>query len=635
MINHIKKHLDYIVIIIISGFISLYITCLINERTLTTNLQRSFIYVYFFVIIVIALHVLAKKFTLIIKKNKVKKLLGGLILISLGGCLITSNYFLPRVCKANDVTINILADKNHDSQGQETWITGIKVNGVSQNIANYANNDTGWSYKENSLYGNAADSGQLNLKLSKAKKIELSFVKHKWSGNIEIKNGDFTQIYDLYDEEGSTLITQIPTLQEDYRGWIRLFLICGLFFIYLLILYLFIYLYWKLKKSGMYYCKNRDSASKHKTLRTKNSNGDKIEYLEGLRAICALIVLFNHFTALFFPKIFNDITLRTAPIYFLINGENAVIIFFCISSYLLGYKYFKHPNISMFISTIFKRYFRLILPCLFSIILSYILIRNSLMYANILNNEYIIWEFPPNLKDALYEGIIGIFTGKSTNYNVALWTIKYEITGPLLAITILSIFGLYKKRGIVYGICLIYFRYSYFSAFIIGVIISDIVINHKYLYEKLSAIYVNILLFVIGFILSMYPVTINTSDELFSIMQKISGYQPIFWRIIGSSILFLFVINSKCFQKILSLKFLTHIGKLSFSIYVIHLAILGSFSSWLYLNLIKVIPYILSVLVTLICSMLVIYLVSLLIYKYIDTNGIKLSNLIYTKYFKT
>lgn len=56
--------------------------------------------------------------------------------------------------------------------------------------------------------------------------------------------------------------------------------------------------------------------------------------------MCALIVLCNHFAALFFPWIYDYGIFSKSLLYFFINGENAVIIFFCISSYLLGYRYF-------------------------------------------------------------------------------------------------------------------------------------------------------------------------------------------------------------------------------------------------------------------------------------------------------
>ena len=60
--------------------------------------------------------------------------------------------------------------------------------------------------------------------------------KHAWSGKIEVVvNGD-RKIYDLYDENGNTLIIKIDNLSKNYNQFIQLLLFVG----YVLLIYEFI-----------------------------------------------------------------------------------------------------------------------------------------------------------------------------------------------------------------------------------------------------------------------------------------------------------------------------------------------------------------------------------------------------------
>ncbi|PXX48948.1 hypothetical protein DFR60_115122 [Hungatella effluvii] len=123
----------------------------------------------------------------------------------------------------------------------------------------------------------------------------------------------------------------------------------------------------------------------------------------------------------------------------------------------------------------------------------------------------------------------------------------YEIKGPLLVIAILSIFGSYKKRSIIYILCLIYFNNSYLLAFITGIIISDFSVNCHFIKKKFYTKIISTIVFFTGIILSMYPVIINNFTGIYHIMQKISDDKTLFWRLIGSSMIFFGIININWF----------------------------------------------------------------------------------------
>lgn len=370
---------------------------------------------------------------------------------------------------------------------------------------------------------------------------------------------------------------------------------------------------------------------------------NRIKYIDGFRGLATLVVLFNHFAGLFYPTMFSysadkahasmELFFSTTPLFALINGQGAVIIFFMLSGYLLSCKYFIKKDRDILISTAIRRYFRLLPPCLLSILVGYLLIKYSLTSADQVYSEYILWKFNPSLSDAIREGFYGIFTGTSSSYNIALWTIAYEIKGTYLVLAILSLLGNYRKRYIVYFLSILIFRNSFFAAFIIGLLLSDLKINKEHILKSINKPLINVVLLLAGLMLTIYPVTFTNHNYMYGIMQKLSGNNELVYRIIGASMIFLVVLNSALIQRFLNLRALTKIGEVSFSIYVIHLAIMGSISSSLFLYINRYLTYNISAVISIIISSIFIYIIAKLMHKYIDYNGVKLSNTIYIKFF--
>lgn len=364
---------------------------------------------------------------------------------------------------------------------------------------------------------------------------------------------------------------------------------------------------------------------------------ERIKYFDGLRAIAAFIVLGNHIAALFFPWMFNEQPFGTTPLFALINGETAVIIFFILSGYLISNKYFAKSNNEFLISTALKRYFTLVLPCLFSIMVGYIIVRFSLSPASKLNPNYTFWSFVPSLKDAIYQGTIGIFReGNSNAYNIPLWTIAYEINGTFITVALLAIFGKYKIRYFIYALFILLVKNNLNSGFIvcfvIGIFLNDLNVNQKFNYKLFKSPILHIFLLVLGLILTVYPVTLVGKHEyIHGLMQKFSGNNDLIYRIIGATIIFFVLLNSSVLQKILSIKLLNKIGEVSFSIYVIHLSILGTLTSYMVFELNKYLEPRYSALIAIPISCLVIYIAGVLIHKYIYLNGVKMANFICKK----
>ncbi len=173
----------------------------------------------------------------------------------------------------------------------------------------------------------------------------------------------------------------------------------------------------------------------------------KFTYLDSVRGLACLMVVFSHCTLTFFPYIHN---LENAVIpeanYFqgflnqsifgvTYSGTAAVYIFFVLSGIVLSYSFEKklHPNmLKLFIA----RYFRLMIPALASCIIALIV---YLTFSNSINNNTTLPDWirsiaisNPKFSDAIYNGTISPFIFQKSSYNVVLWTMGIEFFGSIL-----------------------------------------------------------------------------------------------------------------------------------------------------------------------------------------------------------
>lgn len=223
--------------IVINGVLALYFTCLINEITLTTNLQRAFIWLYFDFIFMVGLYFLIKKIS---AWNKLISKMAFLIIIVLSfiSTLIIGPKLIPMNPRLVNLNLNISENRNDKSNGNEVWLTSIVINGEKVNLHNVTLDGTGWIYKDNIIFGEGnSDIKNLNLSFLKVKTMDLTIVKHQWSGIISIDSNGIMKSYDLYDEKGGILTINIPIKNNAYSGILNNVLYLGIFEIFCLLYY--------------------------------------------------------------------------------------------------------------------------------------------------------------------------------------------------------------------------------------------------------------------------------------------------------------------------------------------------------------------------------------------------------------
>lgn len=212
---------------ILCGFSALYLTCILDQMTLVTNLQRMFVWCYFFILFFLILWFVRKKIILFVKQYI--KIVIICVFVLLGWSLVSSEFFLPKKYLNNEFVISILEENNNDAKGKEAWLQAISLDGEEQPLDLIQDIDEGWTLNGNVVYGSYDNSGALVVDLPEAKTIKLTFGMHLWSGIIEIQSDNFDIKYDLYDAVGNECVIEIPGNNRDYVGISRLILLLGYF----------------------------------------------------------------------------------------------------------------------------------------------------------------------------------------------------------------------------------------------------------------------------------------------------------------------------------------------------------------------------------------------------------------------
>ena len=194
----------------------------------------------------------------------------------------------------------------------------------------------------------------------------------------------------------------------------------------------------------------------------------KLVFLEGLRGLAALAVLFEHLRWTFFMNVTQRIGERYGrPFKVLlegfIDGNHAVWLFWVMSGFVLSYRFHHTGDPAArqadLAGSAFKRYPRLLLPVLASVLLAWSLhaagaMRNAEL-AERFGHPYESWlgtfyQFEPELPDALAEAFWRSFFDHDPvrTYNPVLWTMEVELWGSFLLFSYLALVGRHPLRGV-------------------------------------------------------------------------------------------------------------------------------------------------------------------------------------------
>ncbi len=308
---------------------------------------------------------------------------------------------------------------------------------------------------------------------------------------------------------------------------------------------------------------------------------------------------------------------------------------------MLSHRFFQEKRTDIIVSSAIRRYFRLVIPVLVSVWVVYalLLVNSFVAYKDVLavtysplktdysvlsKNWLTVWKF------ALYDA----FFAWDSRYNPVLWTMAYELFGSFLVFSFLALFGTARNRYLIYVFLLLYLQDSYFSAFLLGLILSDLVCHWESLIAQASK-KLTIPALLIGLYLGSYPY-IDPSDTIYDILDvSFLGLDSIVVNhTAGACLVMIALLGSPRLQRLFSSRLFLFLGEISFSLYLLHFTIMCSLSTYLFTQFTERFDYHTSVLLSTLATLPVMLAASFVMYKYVDAPAIQCSKQIYHRFFR-
>lgn len=389
----------------------------------------------------------------------------------------------------------------------------------------------------------------------------------------------------------------------------------------------------------------------------QKSETPSLEWLNGLRGIAAFQVILLHFFAYFYPAFAGTgtngryaeagISFYQSPFFFLLDGYTAVHLFFIMSGFVLAMA-FENDRRS-FSGKIVKRSIRLALPAAMATLLSYGLFamaptlsqltyqitqsdwQNSIFHLQ-LNSIRITKEILVSNIFLGYQGtsilkttpIAGLLQPLATSGNAPTWTLHIEFWGSMLLLALSAAKNSPPKKYYIFIILIFVLTIgtSFYILFMAGFLSSRF---RNQLSEKK---YFGTTLIAIG-ILFPYFIPKEFLEFLFEISSKtpfLHSENPTeLVRTLSASIIFWGILQSGQAKRALEFKSFRWLGKISFSLYLVHFPLLFTLGAFVMLSSIPFMGYVPSSIVTFFTFVIVSLLVASAFERWIDRPAILLS----------
>lgn len=378
----------------------------------------------------------------------------------------------------------------------------------------------------------------------------------------------------------------------------------------------------------------------------------KLVYLDGLKGIGCLAVFLTHFVFAFYYGMYHfqpeschlpgnlDIAIGKSPLNLLFNGNTAVRMFLVVSGFLLCRSFFLTGDKSRLLQGMKKRYFRLLPP----ILATNLLIWGAMKLGWYQNPQAAVlagseeWfagfnAFPANFGKMLWEALGGSFLFGVNDYNGVLWTIQLLFVGAYLVYALAWFVSPYKYRWFLYAALAVGLLRTDYLGIYLGYVLCDFLHTDWKWKERLcQSRILNWLLFAVGLYFMSYP------SSGFGYEGTVWGILPLvlvnYYHIFGVLCFVLAAWNLKPVQNFLSLGVFRYLGRISYSLYLVHFLVIATFGSWFLLTFHSLLGYNLTSLLNLFLTGGITILLAELSFLYIEPlsgKGEKLIERIFEK----
>lgn len=331
------------------------------------------------------------------------------------------------------------------------------------------------------------------------------------------------------------------------------------------------------------------------------ANTGRIIRLDGLRGIAAFIVIISHLVTGFFPELYfgsssqqersiQDFVARS-PLFVLYSGTFAVHVFFVLSGFVIASSASKTKcNIWMLIAT---RYVRLTIPIAVSVCIAFFMTKvlpgAPQRAARLVGSWWLDVLYQPvelsfsfALKEAAYKAY---FSGISY-YNNALWTMRTELIGSVGIYTLYAIFPKHTRKSILLiTSALLIIATQELATNLLGFSVGAL-FSEWWREGKVSQLTLPGVLFcTAGILLGGLPFAHShgTMYDIIFLFINNNNNTAIMLRTAGASLLVLGVMMWHCCGSYFETRIPQFLGRISFSLYLVHIPILCIGVSELYL----------------------------------------------------
>jgi peptidoglycan/LPS O-acetylase OafA/YrhL len=367
-------------------------------------------------------------------------------------------------------------------------------------------------------------------------------------------------------------------------------------------------------------------------------------YLDGLRGVAALIVLFSHLTISLLPAIVTfspnevhsryDIAIGNSPLALFWAGNFAVCLFFVLSGFVLS-DFCAHSRLS-FPATVVRRYLRLAVPILATSTFAWLLMflgayMNYEAAVQVTGSGWLsMWYrgFSPDFFDMVWESVYRAFASGHSIYNSNLWTMQIELAG---SVYIFMLHGLIRYRPIRIALsCVLIWinNNNFYGLFFAGALLYDLDDALDYLVYKLGRLrplsdLAFFIVFLFGAFCGSFPhLQPGMSATWHSWLSQ--STDPIAWHMVGAVLVMVALLRSHALQYVFQTPPGRYLGRISFVLYLIHIPIVCSVTAGLAL-LFAGLPYPAIVILCSVGTLALVIPLSGFLATYIDENSTELS----------
>lgn len=306
---------------------------------------------------------------------------------------------------------------------------------------------------------------------------------------------------------------------------------------------------------------------------------NRLDYLDSLRGIAAISVVISHFVLAYRLDLEFKI-LNFSPLHFFYDGFAAVTLFFILSGYVLTLSLEKNKSVDI-INFYLKRVVRIIPAYLFTLMASFIAYKSfQIIHTTPQSSPWIsgFWNRPLDLYH-FYKQLIFLKPGENAELVPQNWSLQVEM---IFSFLMPFLYLLYKKSNQFYFWIFIIVLYLFFKMpvfilhFSLGIFLA---LNQNKVINSFLAIKVKYRIILIGTILFFYTYRYTLPMYYYyyaRVHSIVLNNDDLIWAItgLGAFLVLVYCISSQKLKKTLNLKGFVFIGKISYSIYLVHMIIL-------------------------------------------------------------